>query len=37
VERLLAEDLAAVHTVFDDYLDEAEAFVLEHLTDAAGP
>lgn len=35
VERLLAEDLPAVRAMFGGYLDEAEAFVLQHLDGSA--
>lgn len=34
VDRLLAEDLAAVRAMLGAYLDEAEAFVLAHLAGA---
>ena len=35
VARLLAEDLPAVRAMFGDYLEEAEAFVLQHLDGSA--
>lgn len=35
VERLLAGDLPAVRAMFGDYLEEAEAFVLQHLDGSA--